>query len=66
MLENEQLLKDIMTKASQVPIDVKPTCAPQFTRVAKQLGVDTRFERGCLAGLTSVSYTHLDVYKRQR
>ena len=28
------------------------TCAPQFTRVAKQLGVDTRFERGCLAGLT--------------
>lgn len=52
VLENEQLLKDIMTKASQVPIDVKPTCAPQFTRVAKQLGVDTRFERGCLAGLT--------------
>ena len=49
VLENEQLLKDIMTKASQVPIDVKPTCAPQFTRVAKQLGVDTRFERGCLA-----------------
>ena len=33
-------------------IDVKPTCAPQFTRVAKQLGIDTRFTRGCLAGLT--------------
>ena len=52
VLENEALLHDIMAKASQVPIDVKPTCAPQFTRVAKQLGVDTRFSRGCLAGLT--------------
>ncbi len=52
VLDNEKLLNDIMTKASQVPIDVKPTCAPQFTRVAKQLGVDTRFERGCLAALT--------------
>ena len=52
VLENERLLNDIMRKAAEVPIDVKPTCAPQFTRVAKQLGVDTRFERGCLAGLT--------------
>ncbi len=50
--QNEQLLHDIMLKSAQVPIDVKPTCAPQFTRVAKQLGVETRFSRGCLAGLT--------------
>ncbi len=52
VLENERLLQDIMRKADQVPIDVKPTCAPQFTRVAKQLDVETRFSRGCLAGLT--------------
>ena len=52
VLENEKLLADLMRKAAQVPIDVKPTCAPQFTRVAKQLGVETRFTRGCLAGLT--------------
>lgn len=52
VLENERLLRDIMSKADEVPIDVKPTCAPQFTRVAKQLGVETRFSRGCLAGLT--------------
>lgn len=52
VLENEGLLQDIMRKSAHVSIDVKPTCAPQFTRVAKQLGVDTRFERGCLAGLT--------------
>lgn len=50
--ENERLLQDIMRKSAEVPIDVKPTCAPQFTRVAKQLGVPTRFDRGCLAGLT--------------
>lgn len=50
--ENEDLLRDIMAKSQQVEIDVKPTCAPQFTRIAKQLGVETRFSRGCLAGLT--------------
>lgn len=50
--ENEELLRQIMQKQAEVSIDVKPTCAPQFTRVAKQLGVATRFERGCLAGLT--------------
>ena len=49
---NERLLRKIMAKQAEVAIDVKPTCAPQFTRVAKQLGVETRFERGCLAGLT--------------
>ena len=52
VLENEALLKDIMLKSAEVSIDVKPTCAPQFTRVAKQLDVGTRFSRGCLAGLT--------------
>ncbi|MBQ9955742.1 MAG: putative heme d1 biosynthesis radical SAM protein NirJ2 [Eggerthellaceae bacterium] len=52
VVENEALLKDIMLKSQQVSIDVKPTCAPQFTRIAKQLGIETRFTRGCLAGLT--------------
>ena len=50
--DNERLLRRIMAKQAEVPIDVKPTCAPQFTRVAEQLGVETRFKRGCLAGLT--------------
>lgn len=36
VLENEALLQDIMRKAADVDIDVKPTCAPQFTRVADQ------------------------------
>ena len=50
--ENEALLKKIMQKQAEVSIDVKPTCAPQFTRIAQQLGIETRFTRGCLAGLT--------------
>ncbi len=41
-----------MRKSADVDIDVKPTCAPQFTRVADQLGIPTRYTRGCLAGLT--------------
>jgi putative heme d1 biosynthesis radical SAM protein NirJ2 len=48
----EKLLEMVMRKQPEVPIDLKPTCAPQFTRIAKQLGIDTRFSRGCLAGLS--------------
>lgn len=50
--ENEELLRRIMAKQLEVPIDIKPTCAPQFMRVAEQMGVPTRFTRGCLAGDT--------------
>jgi len=52
VLENEALLRSIMEKQRQVPIELKPTCAPQFVRVAQQMGVQTRFSRGCLAGLS--------------
>lgn len=53
VLENEDLLHGIMQKSTKVSIDCKPTCAPQFVRVARQMGIDTpRFSRGCLAGIT--------------
>ncbi|MFT4104178.1 MAG: putative heme d1 biosynthesis radical SAM protein NirJ2 [Lacrimispora sp.] len=52
VMEYERLLQTIMAKQKEVPIDIKPTCAPQFTRVAKEMEVDTRFTRGCLAGLS--------------
>ncbi len=48
--EYESLLERIIKKQSQVDIELKPTCAPQFMRIARQLGVDVRFTRGCLAG----------------
>ena len=47
----EDLLHRIMKKQQEVPIELKPTCAPQFMRIARQLGVQTRFTRGCLAGI---------------
>ena len=50
--DNERLLQAVMAKQREVPIDIKPTCAPQFTRVAKQTGTRTRFSKGCLAGLS--------------
>lgn len=46
----ERLLERIMEKQKQVSIELKPTCAPQFMRIARQMGVNTRFSRGCLAG----------------
>ena len=46
----EETLTRIMKKQQQVPIELKPTCAPQFLRIAAQMGVKTRFRRGCLAG----------------
>jgi len=46
----EETLTRIMKKQQTVSIELKPTCAPQFTRIAKQLGIETRFKRGCLAG----------------
>lgn len=50
--EYEELLKTIMKKQNQVSIDIKPTCAPQFIRVASEMKVKTRFTKGCLAGLS--------------
>ena len=48
----EKTLKDIMLKQKKIPIELKPTCAPQFMRIAKENGVKTRFRRGCLAGIS--------------
>lgn len=46
----EELLHRIMKKQQQVDIELKPTCAPQFMRIAKQMGMKMRFTKGCLAG----------------
>jgi putative heme d1 biosynthesis radical SAM protein NirJ2 len=47
----EELLDRIMNRQSQVPIELKPTCAPQFMRIARQKGLKMRFTRGCIAGI---------------
>jgi putative heme d1 biosynthesis radical SAM protein NirJ2 len=51
-LEYEKLIGAILAKQKQVPIELKPTCAPQFMRIAKQQNIPMRYTRGCLAGTT--------------
>jgi putative heme d1 biosynthesis radical SAM protein NirJ2 len=48
--EYESVLSRIMKKQQEVNIELKPTCAPQFMRIAAQMGMKLRFGRGCLAG----------------
>ncbi len=48
--EYENVLSRIMEKQKTVEIELKPTCAPQFMRIAKEMGMNLRFGRGCLAG----------------
>ncbi len=50
-VQYERLLRRLLKKQESVGLEVKPTCAPQFIRIADQLGVKTRFQRGCLAGI---------------
>ncbi|MDQ7822483.1 MAG: radical SAM protein [Candidatus Eremiobacteraeota bacterium] len=50
--DHEKLLSAIVDKAKECPIELKPTCAPTFMRIAKEKGLATRFTRGCLAGLS--------------
>ena len=46
----EALLSDILDKQRQVSIELKPTCAPQFMRIAAQKDIPMRFSKGCIAG----------------
>jgi putative heme d1 biosynthesis radical SAM protein NirJ2 len=48
----EALLTRILDKQAATSIELKPTCAPQFMRIAKERGVPMRYTRGCLAGTT--------------
>ena len=57
--EYEQLLRAIMKKQQEVEIELKPTCAPQFMRIAAQMKMDLRFERGCLAGTSYCVINHV-------
>jgi len=46
----ERLLNRLLDKQREVEIEMKPTCAPQFMRIAKRKGMPMRFGKGCLAG----------------
>lgn len=48
----QALLKRIMKQQKEVSIELKPVCAPQFVLLAEKMGTNTRFGRGCLAGIS--------------
>ena len=48
----EDMIKSTLAKTTKYRLNVKPSCAPQFMRVAKEQGVNmSRWVRGCMAGL---------------
>jgi putative heme d1 biosynthesis radical SAM protein NirJ2 len=48
--EIRQVLEQVLEKQKKTSIELKPVCAPQFVPLAKKMGMDLRFTRGCLAG----------------
>lgn len=50
--EYEEVLTSLMRKQKEVPLEIKPTCAPQFMRIAREEGIPLRYRRGCLAGIS--------------
>lgn len=50
--EYERTITKLMKMQKSCPIEIKPTCAPQFTRIADRMGLKTRFTKGCLAGIS--------------
>jgi len=48
----ESMIKTVFAKAARHKLNVRPSCAPQFMRIAKNMGLDMRqWIRGCIAGL---------------
>ena len=48
----EKMIHNTVVKTKKYKLNIKPSCAPQFMRVAKDEGVDvSRWVRGCMAGL---------------
>ncbi len=48
----EELLRELLKKQQGLGIEIKPVCAPQFVRIAAEIGQPTRFTQGCLAGIS--------------
>ncbi|HEX9261896.1 MAG TPA: radical SAM protein, partial [Candidatus Bathyarchaeia archaeon] len=48
----ENMIKTTFAKSRKHRLNIKPSCAPQFMRIAKDMGLDMRqWIRGCIAGL---------------
>ena len=52
-LEYEDLIRQILIRYHNSGLNIRPTCAPQFRRIADRLGISNpAWGRGCLAGIT--------------
>ena len=48
----EDMITNTFSKVARHKLNVRPSCAPQFMRIAKGMGLDMRqWIRGCIAGL---------------
>jgi radical SAM protein with 4Fe4S-binding SPASM domain len=48
----EEMIRKTFAKIAQHKLNVRPSCAPQFMRIAKEMGLNmSRWIRGCIAGL---------------
>jgi radical SAM protein with 4Fe4S-binding SPASM domain len=48
----EDMIRTVFAKSVRHRLNVRPSCAPQFMRIAKDIGLDMRqWIRGCIAGL---------------
>jgi AdoMet-dependent heme synthase len=53
MLEYENLIRQILLRYRDSGLNIRPTCAPQFRRIAHEAGiVKPAWGRGCLAGIS--------------
>jgi radical SAM protein with 4Fe4S-binding SPASM domain len=51
--EYEELIRQILIRYRDSDLNIRPTCAPQFRRIADELGIrNLTWGRGCLAGIT--------------
>lgn len=44
------MIRRVLELQSSTALELKPTCAPQFMPMAKEMGLSQRFTKGCLAG----------------
>ncbi|MDD4568177.1 MAG: radical SAM protein [Methanoculleus chikugoensis] len=51
--EYENLIREVLLRYRESDLRVRPTCAPQFRRIADEAGIENpRWSRGCMAGIS--------------
>lgn len=51
-LEYEEVIRSVLLKYRDTEVNIRPTCAPQFRRIAADLGIENpAWGRGCIAGI---------------